>query len=129
VTPILDVEDVQEALDALINGDHQGAADRFSQDVVLTGVGGCLRGRITGLPAVLDGFARMSRLTHGTYGTEVEAVYAGNTTPLVVVTRHWAVTNGEQVRGTQALIVTVAGGRIAALSTLSGPGSASGIWD
>jgi ketosteroid isomerase-like protein len=129
VTPMLDVEDVQQALDALINGDHQAAADRFTQDVVVTGVGGCLRGRITGLPAVLDCFGCMSRLTDGTYGTEVEAVYTENTAELVVVTRHWASVQGEQVHGTQALLVAVDGGRIRALRAFSRPGPASGIWD
>jgi ketosteroid isomerase-like protein len=129
VTPILDVEDVQRALDALVNGDHQVAADLFTQDVVVTGVGGCLRGRITGLPAVLDRFARMSRLTDGTYGTEVEAVYTGNTTQFVVVTRHWASIHGDQVHGAQALVVVVDDGRICALSAFSRPGPASGIWD
>jgi ketosteroid isomerase-like protein len=129
VTPILDSEDLQQALDALITGDRQAAADRFTEDVVLTGVGGCLSGRITGLPAVLDRFADMARLTHGTYGTEVEAVYTGNTTQLVVVARHWASIEGDQVYGTQALVVTVDGGRIGAMSALSRPGPASGIWD
>jgi ketosteroid isomerase-like protein len=129
VIKITDVEDVQQALDALVNGDHQAAADRFTHDVVVTGVGGYLRGRITGLLAVLDRFARMSRLTGGTYGTEVEAVYTDQTTQLVVVTRHWASIHGEQVHGTQALLVTVAGGRIRAISAFSRPGPASGIWD
>ena len=63
----------------------------------------------------------MSRLTDGTYGTEVEAVYTENTAELVVVTRHWASVQGEQVHGTQALLVTVDGGRIRALARLLPP--------
>ena len=73
----LDVATVQQALDALITGDHQAAAAQFTDDVVFTGAGGCLSGRTTGLPAVLDRFAELSRLTNGTFGTEVEGVYAG----------------------------------------------------
>jgi hypothetical protein len=129
VIPILDIEDMQQALDALINGDHQTAARRFTQDVVLTGVGGCLSGRAAGLPAILGRFADMSRLTHRTYGTEVEAVYTGGATQLIALTRHWAMIHGKQVYGTQALLITVEGRRIDAIGVFSRPGPPTGIWD
>jgi hypothetical protein len=63
------------------------------------------------------------------FGTEVEAVYAGNTTFLVVVARHWASIEGRQVHGTQALLVTADGDRIRTINALSRAGPASGIWD
>jgi ketosteroid isomerase-like protein len=129
VTPILDVDDVQHALDALITGDREAAADRFTEDLVLTGTGGGLAGRTTGLPAVLDRFADLSRRTGGTFGTEVEAVYTGNTTQLVVVTRHWALIEGQQIHGTQALHVTADRGRIRTIDVLSPTARRSGIWD
>jgi hypothetical protein len=53
----------------------------------------------------------MSRLTDGTYGTDVEAAYTENITPVVVVTHHWSSIHGEQVHGTQALLVTIDRGR------------------
>jgi len=129
VIPILDIEDVQQALDALINDDRQAATGRFTEDVVLTGVGGCLRGQAAGLPALLGRFADMSRLTDRTYGTEVEAVYAGGPTQLIAITRHWAMIDGEQVYGTQALLITIAGGRIGAIGVFAPPGPPTGIWD
>jgi ketosteroid isomerase-like protein len=125
----LDVATVQQALDALITGDPQAAAGQFTEDLALTGVGGCLQGQATGLSAALDRFADLSRLTGGTFGTEVEAVYTGNTTQHVVVTRHWASIDGEQIHGTQALLVTADGGRIRTINALSRPGPPSGIWD
>lgn len=127
--PILDIEELQQALDALVNDDHRAATGRFTRGVVLTGGGGCLRGHAAGLPAVLGRFADMSRLTHRTYGTEVEAVYAGSPTQLIAITRHWAMIHGEQVYGTQALLITVEGGRIDAIGVFSGPGPPTGIWD
>jgi hypothetical protein len=129
VTLNLDVATVQRALDALITVDHAAAVDHFTDDVVFTGVGGCLDGRATGLPAVLDRFAEMSRLTNGTFGTEVEAVYTGKSTQLVVVTRHWASIHGEQIHGIQALIVTADGTRVRTITALSRSGPPSGIWD
>jgi ketosteroid isomerase-like protein len=129
VTQTLDVATVQQALDALIIGDQASAAERFTEDVVLTGVGGCLGGRTKGLSGVLDRFAEISRLTHGTFGSEVEAVYTGSTTEHVVVTRHWASIDGQQIIGAQALLVTVDSGRIRSLDALSPAGAASGIWD
>jgi ketosteroid isomerase-like protein len=129
VTPTLDVAAAQHALDALITGDRDAAAARFTRDVVVTGVGGCLSGRTTGLDAVLDRFADISRLTHGTFGTEVEAVYGGSAAQLVVVTRHWASVDGKPVHATQAFLVTVDAGRVGAVDALSRPGSATGIWD
>jgi ketosteroid isomerase-like protein len=129
VTPNLDAAAVQQALDALITGDHDAAAGQFAKDVVFIGAGGCIVGRTAGLDAVLGGFAEISRFTRGTFGTEVEAVYTGSTSQLVVVTRHWASIDGKPVHGTQALLVTVDNGRIGTIEALSRPGSASGIWD
>jgi ketosteroid isomerase-like protein len=129
VTLNLDVPAAQQALDALINGDHQTAADRFTDDFVFTGVGGCLTGRATGLRAVLDRFAQLSRLTNGTFGTEVAGVYGEMQGSTVVITRHWASIDGEQIHGTQALLITEDGSRIAKIVTLSRPGPPSGIWD
>ena len=129
MTPILDVAAVQQALDALIAGDDRAAAGRFTDDVVLTGDGGCLDGDAAGLPAVLDCFAAMSRLTQGTFGTEVEAVYSGRMAQVVVVTRHWASVEGVQIRGTQALLVGTDDGRISTMHALSRAGRPSGIWD
>jgi ketosteroid isomerase-like protein len=128
VTPTLDVDTVQQALDALITRDLEAAAGRFTDDLVMTGVGGCLAGRAAGLAAVLDRFADLAVLTHGTFGTEVEAVYRGTTNQVVVVTRHWAAINGKPVTGRQALLVTVDGGRIRFVEALSPAASASGIW-
>jgi ketosteroid isomerase-like protein len=128
VTPTLDVDTVQQALDALITRDVETAARQFTDDLVMTGVGGCLAGRTAGLRAVLDRFADLALLTHGTFGTEVEAVYRGDTARVVVVTRHWAAINGKPVTGTQALLVTVDGGRIRIVEALSPEGPASGIW-
>lgn len=125
----LDVAAVQQALDALITGDHDAATDQFTEDVVFTGVGGCLNGRTSGLPSVLDRFAEMGRLTSGTFGTEVEGVYGDNATQLVVVTRHWASIDGDQIHGTQVLLVATDGGRIGTVTALWRPGPASGIWD
>jgi ketosteroid isomerase-like protein len=129
VTPNLDVAAVQRALDALITGDQHAAADQFTEDVVFSGVGGCLDGRTTGLPAVLVRFAELAGLTRGTFGTEVEAVYTGNSNQHVAVTRHWASMDGEPVHGTQALLVTADGDRIRTITALSRPGPPSGIWD
>jgi ketosteroid isomerase-like protein len=129
VTPNFDVAAVQQALDALITGDDRVAADQFTADVVFTGVGGCLDGRATGLPAVLDRFAELSRLTKGTFGTEVAGVYGGTPEGIVVITRHWASIDGEQVHGTQALLLTADRGRIGRIIALSQPGPRSGIWD
>jgi ketosteroid isomerase-like protein len=129
VTAILDVDAAQQALDALIIGDQSTAATWFSDDLVLTGVGGCLHGRTASLSESLDRFADITRLTHGTFGTEVEAVYCGSTAQLVVLTRHWASIGGEPIHATQALIVTVDGGRIRAIHALSRPGAPTGIWD
>jgi hypothetical protein len=129
VSPIRDVAAAQRALDALITGDGRAAVDQFTEDVVLTGSGGCLDGHTTGLAEVIDRFADMSLLTNGTFGTEVEAVYAGSSSMLVVVTRNWAAVGGIQVHGTQALVVTVLADRIRAIDVLSRPGPASGIWD
>jgi ketosteroid isomerase-like protein len=125
----LGVDAVQRALDALITADHESAAERFSTDVVLTGAGGCLEGRATGLSAVLDRFADISARTGGTFGTEVEAVYTGSTSDVVVVTRHWARVDDEEIRGTQALVLTTEGGRIRTIEVLTGGGHATGIWD
>jgi ketosteroid isomerase-like protein len=125
----LDVAALQQALDALIAGDHREAADRFTPDVVFTGVGGCLDGHATGLSAVLDRFAEMSRLTDGTFGTEVAGVYGETNAGIVVITRHWASVDGQQVHGTQALLVHVDGDRIGRITALSRPGAPSGIWD
>jgi hypothetical protein len=129
VTTNLDVEAVQLALDALISGDSQGAADHFADDLVMTGVGGRIAGRIVGLPAVLDRFAGIARDTGGTFGTEVEAVYSGDDTPDVVITRHWASIDGHPVQGTQALLVTSDRGRVHTIDALSRPGATSGVWD
>jgi ketosteroid isomerase-like protein len=129
VTPILDVDTVQQALDALIAGDRDVAAAQFTPDLVFTGVGGCLAGRTTGLDAVFDRFTAIARLTHGTFGTEVEAVYTGNATHAVVITRHWASICGKPVHGAQALIATVDGCRIRTIDALSRSHSPSGIWD
>jgi ketosteroid isomerase-like protein len=129
VTTQLDVAVAQQALDSLITGDHHAAASRFTDDIALTGIGGCLRGHATGLEAVLERFAAIARLTHGTFGTEVEAVYTGDATHVVVVTRHWASIRGQQVHGTQALLITADGGRIRTITALSRAGSATGIWD
>ena len=129
MTSTLGVATVQRALDALISGDEAAATGQFTGDVVLTGVGGCLDGIITGLPELLGRFADMSRLTQGTFGTEVEAVYRGKTTPFAVVTRHWASLDGEEIRATQVFLATAQGGRIRAIDVLSGGGPASGIWD
>lgn len=125
----LDVATIQQALDALISGDQVAAANRFTDDVVLTGMGGCLSGRTVGIAAVLDRFAEMSRLTDGTFGTEVESAFRGSTNQHVVVTRHWASIDEEQVHGTQALLITTDGARIRTVDVLSRPGSASGVWD
>jgi ketosteroid isomerase-like protein len=129
VSPILDIAAAQRALDALITGDDRAAVDQFTDDVVMTGSGGCLSGHVSGQAAVIDRFADMSRLTNGTFGVEVEAVYAGNSPLVVVLVRNWAAVNGSQVHGTQALVVTVLGQRISAIDALSRPGSTSGIWD
>ena len=129
MTANLDVGAVQQALDALITGDRRVAATLVSDDVVLTGAGGCFGGRTTGLPGVFDRFADLARLSHGTFGTEVEAVFTGNTNQVVVVTRHWASIDGRPTLGTQALIVTVDGGRIDAINALSRPGPRTGLWD
>ena len=125
----LDVATAQQALDALITGDHQAAAAQFTEDVEFTGAGGCLSGRTTGLPAVLDRFAQLSQLTKGTFGTEVAGVYGQTQGSLVVITRHWASIDGEQIHGTQALLITADNGRIRRVNTLSRPGPPSGIWD
>jgi ketosteroid isomerase-like protein len=129
VTLNLDVAAVQQALDALVNGDHQSAADLFTDDFVFTGVGGCFKGRTTGLTAVLDRFAELSRVTKGTFGTEVAGVYGEMSGSIVVITRHWASIDGEQIHGAQALLVTVDGSRIGKIAALSRPGPRSGIWD
>jgi ketosteroid isomerase-like protein len=129
VRPTLDVAAVQHALDALVTGDSDAAARRFSNDVVFTGVGGRLSGRTTGLLAVLDRFDAISRFSHGTFGTEVEAVYTDNAGQLVVVTRHWATLDGQPVHGTQALLLTTKGDQICAIDAFSRSGPPSGIWD
>ena len=125
----LDVATAQQALDALITGDHQAAAAQFTEDVEFTGAGGCLGGRTSGLPAVLDRFALLCQLTRGTFGTEVAGVYGQTQGSLVVITRHWASIDGEQIHGTQALLITADNGRICRVNTLSRPGPPSGIWD
>jgi hypothetical protein len=129
VTPTLDVKAVQQALDALISGDQASAAEKFTEDVVLTGAGGCLGGRTTGLSGVLDRFADMSRLTHGTFGTEVAAVYTGGSTQLVAILRHWAILGGEEIHATQAAVFTTQGKWLRAVDVLSTPGPRTGIWD
>ena len=129
MTPILDVATVQQALDALVTGDLDAASVQFTGDLVLTGPGGCLDGRTDGLAAVLDRFAEMSRVTRGSFGTEVEAVYTGATAQLVAVTRHWAMLEGDAVRAIQALVLTTEGDRFSAVDVLSGSGPRSGIWD
>jgi ketosteroid isomerase-like protein len=128
VTPTLNVETVQEALDALITRDMEAAAGKFTDDLVMTGVGGCLAGRSAGLEAVLDRFVDLALLTRGTFGTEVEAVYTGDTNRVVVVTRHWAAIDGNPIAGTQALLLTIDGGRIRTVDALSPAGAANGIW-
>ena len=125
----LDVAAVQGALDALITGDHHAAAEQFTENVEFTGAGGWLRGRTTGLAAVLDRFAALSQLTNGTFGTEVAGIYGQTQGRLVVITRHWASIGGEQVHGTQALLIIADGGRIGGITALSRPGPPSGIWD
>jgi ketosteroid isomerase-like protein len=122
-------ETVQQALEALVAADEESATHQFTEDLVLAGPGGYLGGRITGLRAVLDRFAALSRRTGGTFGTEVEAVYGDHRPRFVVVTRHWAVVGGDAVYGTQALVLTTSGGRIRAIDALSGAGPASGLWD
>ena len=129
MTPTLNVATVQEALDALITADEPAATNRFTDDVALTGAGGCLAGCSIGLPAVLARFARLSHLTAGTFGTEVEAVYAGITSQFVVITRHWASIDGKAVHGTQALLVATRLDRISSITALSKVGGGSGIWD
>jgi hypothetical protein len=129
VIPNFDVATIQQALDALITGDRHAAAERFATDLVLTGVGGCLDGSATGLPAVLDRFADVAELTNGTFGTEVEAVYTGNTTQHVVITRHWASVGGKPIHGTQALLLTANRDHICTIDALSRSGPPSGIWD
>ncbi len=129
MTPTFDFATLQQALDALVTGDHHAATRRFSEDVVVTGVGGCLSGRILGLTPVLDRFAEMSRLTHGTFGTEVSAVYRGAQGRTVVVARHWALLDGAELRATQALVMDTESERIRAIDILSGPGPRSGVWD
>ena len=125
----LDVEAVQRALDALIMGDHKAAADWFTLDVVFDGPGGCLAGRTTGVVAVLDRFAEVARVTDGTFGSEVETIYAGGATQVVVITRHWASIDGNPIHGVEALILTVDGDRIGDVAALSPPGPPTGIWD
>ena len=125
----LDVEAVQRALDALIMGDHNAAADWFTHDVVFNGAGGCLAGRTAGLVAVLERFAEAARVTDGTFGTEVEVIYTGSTSQVVVITRHWASIDGNPTHGAQALALTVDGDRIGHVSALSPPGHPTGIWD
>ena len=129
MTSDLDTAVVQRALDALITGDQDAAAGRFTDDIVLTGSGGCLQGHTAGLDAVVGRFAAIARLTQGTFGTEVEAIYTGDAGQVVVVTRHWASIGGRQILGTQALLITAHGGRIRRINALSRPGSATGIWD
>ena len=129
MSPTLDVAAVQGALDALVTGDADAAARRFSNDVVFNGVGGQLGGRTTGLLAVLDRFDAISRCSDGTFGTEVEAVYTDSAGHLVVVTRHWATLDGQPVHGTQALVLTTEGDHIRAIDAFSGSGPPSGIWD
>jgi ketosteroid isomerase-like protein len=128
VTATLDVRTVQQALDALITRDAHAAAQQFTDDLVMTGVGGCFAGRTVGREAVLARFADVAVLTQGTFGTEVEAVFSGSANQVVVLTRHWAAIDGNPVRGTQALVVTVDGGRIRIVDVLSPAGAASGIW-
>jgi hypothetical protein len=48
---------------------------------------------------------------------------------LVAVTRHWALTQGEQIQGTQALLMIADGDRIGTINALSRSGSETGIWD
>jgi ketosteroid isomerase-like protein len=129
VSPTLDVAAVQHALDALVTGDSDAAARRFSDDVVFNGAGGRLSGRTSGLVAVLDRFDAISSFSHGTFGTEVEAVYTDHAGHLVVVTRHWATLDGQPVHGTQALLLTTKGDQICGIDAFSRSGPPSGIWD
>ena len=61
--------------------------------------------------------------------TEVEAVYRGDPSGFVVITRHWAALGGKPVHGTQALLMATEGDRIRAINALAKVGSSSGIWD
>jgi ketosteroid isomerase-like protein len=126
----LDVASVQHALDALVTGDSDAATRRFTNDVVFNGVGGRLRGRITGLVAVLDRFDAIAKFSHGTFGTEVEAVFTDDAGQLIVVTRHWATVDGQPMHGIQALLLTIDSNQIRTIDAFSLSGCApSGIWD
>ena len=124
----LDIATVQQALDALITGDDDAAGGHFSDDVVLTG-SGALGGRTSGLRGVLARFADVSRLTRGTFGTEVEALYRGGIDQVVVVTRHWARIGDRQVFGDQAVLMATDGDRIRRIDVFARGGATSGIWD
>jgi ketosteroid isomerase-like protein len=129
VTARLDVVSIQDALDALVNGDERAVERLFTDDLVFTGVGGCFGGRTVGIPAVLDRFAEVSRKTDGTFGTEVETVYAGRSDHVVVVARHWAVVEGRELRATQALLISTDGQRLCSVESLGNSGPRSGLWD
>jgi ketosteroid isomerase-like protein len=129
VTPTPTAEAVQAALDALVYGDEQAVTSHFTTDMVMTGARGCFAGRVVGVRAVLDRFAELARLTGGTFGTEVEAVYTGVKPGFVVITRHWASIDGTPVQGAQALLVATKGDRIRAIDALSNASAGSGIWD
>jgi hypothetical protein len=130
VVRTVDVAAVQSALDALVTGDRKVAASWYADALVLTGIGGLLDGRIVGLSEVIDRFAQISGRTGGTFGTEVEAVFVGDTPQVVVLARHWAALEGREVRGTQALLLTIDGERIEAIMALSPTARPrSGIWD
>jgi hypothetical protein len=128
VTTILDVADVQRALDALIAGDLDAAAALFTTDVVFTGIGGCLGEQTVGLPDLLARFAEMARLSQGTFGTEVEAVYSSST-HIVAIVRHWAMLAGVEARASQALLLSIAVRRAHAVEVLGASGPTSGLWD
>ena len=129
MTAIPDLARIQQALDALIVDDRSAVDAAFSEGLVLTGPGGCVKGRYEGLQAVLDRFAVIATRTSGTFGTEVEAVYEGSGGQLVTMTRHWASLDGATLHGTQALLLQLDGDRICRIDMFRGPGAATGIWD
>jgi ketosteroid isomerase-like protein len=108
-----DITLIRKGYDAFNRADVAALSELLASDVEQHMVGDNLvSGDYKGLDNVLGFYGKLAELTGGTYGVDIESAFTDGRGKVVIVHRQRGERNGRTIAPRQALIFTVAGGKV-----------------
>jgi hypothetical protein len=108
-----DITLIKRGYAAFNNADVATLSEIIASDAQQHMVGNnIVSGDYKGLENILGFYGKLAELTNGTYGVEIESMFTDGAGKVVVVHTQRGERNGKQLTPRQALIFTVAGGKV-----------------